>query len=119
KDTVKEQPGSSSVVQGVASDLAGIGYSGIGYATSSVRALPLAAADGKMSDPTLENALSGDYPLARFLYIYVNKKPHEPLDKLTAEFIKFVLAKPGQEIVVKDGYFPMPASVAAETARLL
>jgi phosphate transport system substrate-binding protein len=119
KDTVKEQPGSSSVVQGVASDLAGIGYSGIGYATSSVRALPLTATAGKMYDPTLENALSGDYPLARFLYIYVNKKPNEPLDKLTAEFIKFVLAKEGQEVVVKDGYFPLPASVTAETARLL
>jgi phosphate transport system substrate-binding protein len=119
KDTVKEQPGSSSVVQGVASDLAGIGYSGIGYATSSVRALPLAATAGKLYDPTLDNSLSGDYPLARFLYIYVNKKPNEPLDKLTAEFIKFVLAKPGQEIVVKDGYFPMPAAVVAETAKLL
>jgi len=120
KDTVKEQPGSSSVVQGVGSDLAGIGYSGIGYATSSVRALPLAATAGKpMYDPTLENALSGDYPLARFLYIYVNKKPNEPLDKLTAELIKFVLTKEGQEIVVKDGYFPMPAAVAAETAKLL
>jgi phosphate transport system substrate-binding protein len=119
KDTVKEQPGSSSVVQGVASDLAGIGYSGIGYATSGVRALPLAAGAGKLYEPTLDNCLSGEYPLARFLYIYVNKKPNEPLDKLTAEFIKFVLAKEGQEIVVKDGYYPMPASVAADVAKLL
>lgn len=119
KDTVKEQPGSSSVVQGVSSDLSSIGYSGIGYATSGVRALPLAASAGKLSEPTLDNCLSGDYPLARFLYIYVNKKPNEPLDKLTAEFLKFVLAKEGQEIVVKDGYYPMPASVAADAARLL
>jgi phosphate transport system substrate-binding protein len=118
KDTVKEQPGSSSVVQGVASDLGGIGYSGIGYATSSVRALPLAEA-GTMYTPSLENCLSGDYPLARFLYIYVNKKPNEPLDKLTQEFISFVLSKAGQEIVVKDGYYPLPATVARETVAML
>jgi phosphate transport system substrate-binding protein len=120
KDTVKEQPGSSSVVQGVASDLDSIGYSGIGYAASGVRALPLAEKEGaKLYEPTLENCLSGDYPLARFLYVYVNKKPGEPLDKLTQEFIKFVVSKAGQEIVVKDGYFPLPAAVAGETVALL
>jgi phosphate transport system substrate-binding protein len=120
KDTVKEQPGSSSVVQGVASDLGGIGYSGIGYATSGVRALPLAEKEGAaMAEPTLENSLTGDYPLARFLYVYVNKRPGEPLDKLTQEFVKFVLSKAGQEIVVKDGYFPLPATVAGETVTML
>lgn len=116
RPTVKEQPGSSSVVQGVASDLGGIGYSGIGYKTSGVKALPLAAAPGKAAaEPTLESALSGAYPIARFLVIYVNKKPQEPLDKLVTEFLKFVSSKEGQEIVVKDGYFPLPATVASET----
>src|SRR6266568_2375802 len=111
--TVKEQPGSSSVVQGVANDLGGIGYSGIGYKTSGVKALALAeAAGGAVHEPSLENALSGAYPLARFLYIYVNKKPTEPMDKLVQEFVKFVNSKEGQEIVVKDGYYPMPAAVA-------
>lgn len=114
RSTVKEQPGSSSVVQGVASNLAGIGYSGIGYATSGVRAIALANTDGVMYEPTLENCLSGDYPLARFLYIYVNRKPGEPLDKLTHEFIRFVCSQQGQEIVVKDGYFPLPATVAKD-----
>jgi phosphate transport system substrate-binding protein len=120
KDTVKEQPGSSSVVQGVSSDLGGIGYSGIGYATSGVRALPLAEKEGAQQyETTVENCLTGDYPLARFLYIYVNKKPNESLDKLTHEFIKFVLSKAGQEVVVKDGYYPLPAAVAGETVALL
>ena len=118
KDTVKEQPGSSSVVQGVASDLGGIGYSGIGYKTSSVRALPLAD-QGPLYEPTLENCLSGDYPLARFLYIYVNKKPGTELDKLTYEFLNFINSKAGQEIVVKDGYYPLPAVVAADTMMTL
>ena len=118
RDTVKEQPGSSSVVQGVASDLGGIGYSGIGYKTSSVRALPLAD-QGLLYEPTLENCLTGDYPLARFLYIYVNKKPGAELDKLTYEFLNFINSKAGQEIVVKDGYFPLPAVVSADTMTTL
>jgi phosphate transport system substrate-binding protein len=114
KDTVKEQPGSSSVVQGVSSDLGGIGYSGIGYKTSGVKALALGESE-EAFEPSLENALSGDYPLARFLYIYVNKKPNTPLDKLTLEFIKFVLSQEGQKIVVKDGYYPLPSEIADET----
>jgi len=120
RPTVKEQPGSSSVVQGVANDLSAIGYSGIGYRTSGVKALGLSeTAGGTVAEPTLENCLSGAYPMARFLYIYVNKKPTEPLDKLVHEFVKFVNSKEGQEIVVKDGYYPMPAAVATETLAAL
>ena len=118
KSTVKEQPGSSSVVQGIASDMGGIGYSGIGYKTSGVRAVPLAS-KRKAYEATAANSLSGKYPLARFLLIYVNKKPGQDLDKLTAEFIKFVLSKQGQEIVVKDGYFAMPGKAAMAEAGLV
>jgi phosphate transport system substrate-binding protein len=114
KSTVKEQPGSSAVVQGVATDISAIGYSGIGYITSGVKAVPLGEGAGKFVEATYENSLSGDYPLARFLYVYVNKKPGEPIDKLTAEFLKFVLSKQGQGIVVKDGYFPLPKEVIEE-----
>ncbi len=114
KTTVKEQPGSSAVVQGIGADLYALGYSGIGYKTSGVRTLPLAGDDGKFYDATYDNALSGDYPMARFLVVYVNKKPGAPLDKLTLEFLKFALSKDGQTIVEKDGYFPLPAEVAEE-----
>lgn len=114
KPTVKEQPGSSAVVQGIGADPYAIGYSGVGYKTSGVRALPVAGDDGQFYEANYDNALSGDYPLARFLVVYVNKKPGQPLDKLTLEFLKFVLSKEGQAIVEKDGYFPMPAEVAAE-----
>lgn len=116
KPTVKEQPGSSAVVQGTGADPYAIGYSGIAYKTSSVRALPLAGDDGTFYEANYDNALSGDYPLARFLLAYVNKKPGQPLDLLTLEFFKFVLSKEGQAIVEKDGYFPLPAEVAAEMA---
>lgn len=112
KSSVKEQPGSSAVVQGIASDAAGIGYSGIGYLTSGVKALPLSGDDGAVYEPTYENVLSGSYPLSRFLYIYVNKKPGQPFDKLTQEFLRLVLSQQGQEIVIKDGYYPLPNSLA-------
>ncbi len=115
KDEVKEQPGSSTVVQGVASDKAGIGYSGVGYKTADVRSVPLkATADGQCFDAVAEHAVSGDFPISRFLYIYVNKNPNQALDPLRGEFIRFVYSKQGQEAVVKDGYFPVTAGFAAE-----
>lgn len=120
KSSVKEQPGSSSVVQGIASDLSAIGYSGIGYATSGVRALPLSEKDGQeLVAPSQANCESGAYPLARFLYVYVNKAPNKDMDRLTQEFMTFVVSRQGQEITVKDGYFPINADVAAEARAAL
>ena len=119
KPTVKEQPGSSAVVTGIGNDIYGIGYSGIGYKTAGVRALPLGTTAGDFKEATPENALSGDYPMARYLIIYLNRKPGEPMDKLTQEFVRFVLSKQGQEVVVKDGYFPMPSEVATEELQKL
>jgi phosphate transport system substrate-binding protein len=115
KDQVKEQPGSASVVQGITVDRFAMGYSGIGYATAGVRAVPLAEkAGGKCVEAEADNAYHGTYPLARFLYVYVNKAPGKPLDPLTREFSKLIMSKEGQEAVIKDGYFPIPASVAKE-----
>ncbi len=116
KGSVKEQPGSSSVVQGISADINAIGYSGIGYKTSGVVALPISVKDGSpFVEANYENCLNGSYPLARFLYVYVNKAPNKDMDKLTSEFITFVLSKQGQEITVKDGYYPLPASAAEES----
>jgi phosphate transport system substrate-binding protein len=115
KDEVKEQPGSASVVQGATVDRYAIGYSGIGYATAGVRAVPLATTEkDKCHEAVMDEAYSGNYPLARFLYVYVNKAPGKPLDPLTREFVKLVLSREGQEVVVKDGYFPIPAAIAKE-----
>jgi phosphate transport system substrate-binding protein len=113
KDTVKEQPGSASVVQGVTEDRFGMGYSGIGYRTSGVK--PLALSDkGAPSDGSYADVVSGKYPLSRFLYVYVNRAPDKPLDPTVREFLKFVFSKEGQEVVVKDGYYPLPAAIVAE-----
>lgn len=115
RDEVKEQPGSSSVVQGTASELAGIGYSGIGYMTADVRAVPLASTpDGKCIAATPENAYTGEYPLARFLYVYVNHKPGSQLDPLRREFVKYIFSKEGQTDVVRDGYYPITQVIAEE-----
>ncbi|MEX2212838.1 MAG: phosphate ABC transporter substrate-binding protein [Phycisphaeraceae bacterium] len=115
KDQVKEQPGSSSVVQGVASDKYAIGYSGIGYITADVKAVPLAAdKDAKFFPAEGRYAYSGEYPLARPLLVYVNYRPGSAMDPLRREFIRYMFSKEGQSDVVKDGYFPIPAELAVE-----
>jgi phosphate transport system substrate-binding protein len=121
KTSVKEQPGSASVVQGITEDRFGIGYSGIGYKTSGVKAVPLADnANLPFSDGAYADVQSGKYPLWRFLYIYLNKAPGKPLDPLVAEFVKLIYSKEGQEVVVKDGYMPLSAAQAqAELAKIL
>jgi len=120
KNTVNEQPGSASVVQGVTKSKNGIGYSGIGYKTSGVRAVPLARKEGDEFVPaTTDNALSGKYPLSRFLFIYVNKDPNKPLPPLEKEFLRMVLSKIGQMVVIKDGYIPLTATmVSKELAKI-
>lgn len=115
RDTVKEQPGSASVVQGVSEDVYGVGYSGIGYRTSGVKPVALAAKPGATYyEASAEDALSGKYPLSRYLYVYVNKAPNKPLDPMVREFLKFALSQEGQQTVVKDGYLPIPNKVVQE-----
>lgn len=120
RNTVKEQPGSSSVVQGISEDRFAIGYSGIGFATSGVRAVPLSEKDGgKSFEANIENVRSDSYPLGRFLNLYVNRAPGQPLSPLVREFCKFVFSKEGQEVVVKDGYLPLDAATAAKERKLV
>ncbi|MBA3014165.1 MAG: phosphate ABC transporter substrate-binding protein [Proteobacteria bacterium] len=120
KDTVKEQPGSAAVVMGITEDRAGIGYSGIGYVTSGVRPLALAAKEGAQAyEANMDNVLKGKYPLSRMLYVYVIKEPNKPLAPLQREFLKFVLSAEGQEIVVKDGYMPLPAAIVEKELQKL
>lgn len=118
KANVNEQPGSASVVQSISQSLNGIGYSGIGYKTSSVKTVALAKKEGgEFVEDNEQNALNGSYPLSRFLYVYVNKAPNKPLAPLEAEFIKLVLSQQGQQVVVKDGYIPLPAKVAEKALK--
>jgi phosphate transport system substrate-binding protein len=120
KNTVKEQPGSSAVVQGVSTDRDAIGYSGIGYITSGVKALAISEKTGGQAyAANYENAMGGKYPLARNLYIYVNRHPQNGLPPVVKQFLTFVLSKEGQEIVVKDGYMPLTSQLASEELKKL
>jgi len=119
KNSVNEQPGSASVVQSVSASLNGIGYSGIGYKTSGVRALALSKKGDNYVEANMANAISKKYPLSRFLYVYVNKHPNKPLAPMDVEFLKMVLSKSGQKIVEKDGYIPLPNSVAQKELKKL
>jgi phosphate transport system substrate-binding protein len=120
KSNVNEQPGSASVVQSVTSSVNGVGYSGMGYTTSGVKMVPLAKKAGEpFIEAKPENALNGTYPLTRYLYVYVNKKPNQPLAPLENEFIKMVLSKAGQQVVIKDGYIPLPAKIVEKVLTTL
>jgi phosphate transport system substrate-binding protein len=120
KTEVKQQPGSEAVVQEVASDRFAIGYSGIGYRTDGVRAVPLALSPGGTCyDTSAEATLSGKYPFARYLRVYLNKKPSQPLDPLRAEFIKYILSKDGQAQTEKGGYYPITNEIRADELRKL
>ena len=112
KSSVNEQPGSASVVQSISASLNAVGYSGIGYLTSGVKAVPLSKKGGPFVPATMEKALTGEYPLSRYLYVYVNKHPNRDLAPLEAQFVKYMLSKQGQKVVEKDGYIPVPAKVA-------
>jgi phosphate transport system substrate-binding protein len=108
KNEVTPEPGSKAVVADVGSDESGIGYSGIGFKTANVRAVPLAAYDGMPCiEATEATTFANHYPIARYLYVFVNKNPKQPLDALRGEFIKYVLSKEGQERTIKGGFYPI------------
>lgn len=107
---VREQPGSSTVIQGVAADIGGIGYSGVGYGTADVRALEISGDDGVCH--STDAAPSGDYPVARFLYVYMNVNPNAELEPLRAEFVRYVYSQQGQADVMRAGFFPVVEAIA-------
>jgi phosphate transport system substrate-binding protein len=112
KGTVKEQPGSATVIEGFSNDRYAIGYSGMGYKTAGVRTVPLAPlANPKVYDATVDNVYAGTYPLSRDLYVYVNRAPGQPLDPLVKNFLLYVLSQEGQQVVVKDGFIPLAKEI--------
>jgi len=118
KGSVKEQPGSASVVQSIEKELGAIGYSGIGYKTSGVKAIAVADKAGPV-EPTQKNTETFKYPIARYLYIYVNRDPVKGMDPAVREFLKYVVSRQGQEVVIKDGFFPLSVAKSREMIALL
>lgn len=119
-DSVNEQPGSTAVISSIGENKFAMGYSGIGYKTAAVKALKLSSKKGSPAiEPSAENAYNGSYPLARYLYLAVNYKPTSKLEPLRREFIKFIFSKEGQELLVKDGYFPVDAKIAEKAFKMV
>ncbi|CNH14018.1 PstS family phosphate ABC transporter substrate-binding protein [Yersinia pekkanenii] len=116
---VNELPGSASVAQAVAGSLNGIGYASIGFRNSGVKPLSLAAPGQDFVMPTAENVKDGRYPLSRYLYIYINKAPGQPLEPLTAAFLERILSPEGQQQVTHDGYLPLPPEMLIHTRKTL
>lgn len=84
-----------------------------------MRLLPLAESGEDYVAPTAANVRNDRYPLSRYLYIYINKAPHQPLEPLTAAFLDRVLSTPGQSLVNHDGYLPLPPAALQKTRQAL
>lgn len=98
-------PGTAAVINAITKDPGGIGYGGIGYA-SEAKALSIATAPGEAVAPTMENVLSGAYPISRQLFWYVAGSPQGDLKA----FVDFALSPQGQSIVADVGYYPLKSS---------
>ncbi len=110
---MRSEPVASAIVQGVGADDAAIGFAS--HVFASVRARPLALSlepNGPAIEPTQTSAASGEYPLARNFYIYINRKPGTPLSPALAAFVSFVCSKQGQHIAVELGHYPLPAALS-------
>lgn len=107
------EPVSTSVVQGVATQPGGIGYASVFFRTQRTRILPIVH-QGRLAEPSAEDAAAGRYPLARYLSIVVNRRPGAPMDAAALQFLRFLLSADGQDIVAKQGLYPLGAAQANE-----
>jgi phosphate transport system substrate-binding protein len=120
KNHVQAQPGSASIVLAVAGDPFGIGYSGIGFQTSSVRPVSIAEKAGApFVAPSADMVMNGSYPLSRPLYLYVNKDPNKDLDPKILEFLKFANSREGQETIIQAGVYPLTSVQIARNLSIL
>ena len=106
------------IAKSVANDPYALGYTGMAYLDAPVKPLALAADEGAPSyPPTYEAVASAQYPLSRLIYFNVNKTPGKPLPPAIEEFLKFILSREGQALVLKEGVFLPLRAPQAEAAR--
>jgi phosphate transport system substrate-binding protein len=112
---LKSEPVSTSIVQNVGAEKSAIGFASYFFSSRRTRPLALSATNaGPYFLPTQQNCLAGKYPLARFLYVYVNKKPGSTLNATTGHFLGFICSKQGQETSAKEGNYPLNADVSVK-----
>ena len=119
RNDVNEQPGSSSVVLSIASSNGAIGYAAYGYKTAGVRSVPIAERDNNYIPLNQTTVRTGEYPFTRSLYLLINKPPEKALKTVQREFLRFVLSKQGQEVVSREGYFPISSDVLQRQLRIV
>lgn len=120
KNKVQQLPGAAAVVRAVSLSVNGLGYSGFGQQIAGVKMLAVSKDQNSAALlPSAEHALSGAYPLARLLYIYVNKAPDQPLPPVEREFMRFILSAEGQNLLLNDGLVPIPEALVQQISQEL
>ena len=102
--SIQTLPGTSAVTNAVAKDPKSIGYGGIAYAKGIRHAMVKKDDSSPPIEPSMENVLSGKYPISRYLYWYFAGEPTGEMKKLE----DWVLGPEGQKLVQEVGYYPLP-----------
>jgi len=103
------------MMEDLGKDRYAITYTSMLYAKMpNAKMVPLARTEaGPFVMPTLETVQNRSYPLTREVYFYTNRKPGEKMNPLIAEYLRFVVSREGQALVMKDGkYLPLTAEAA-------
>ncbi|MFC5520639.1 PstS family phosphate ABC transporter substrate-binding protein [Polaromonas jejuensis] len=105
----------------VAEDRYGIGYSGIAYIDAPVKMIPVVERTGDVPQaPTYENVALATYPLSRLTFFNVNKVPGKKLNPVIEEFLRFVLSREGQQVILDHArYIPLRAHQVTSSRALL
>lgn len=117
RNDISEHPGSSAVVAAVGESANAMGYAGFNHLTPAVHALSLYNDDGIAIPPNEAAIQSGDYPLSRYLYLYVNLPPGENLPPAEQALLKLIMSDEGQQIARASGFVPLTASVLSAQQR--
>jgi phosphate transport system substrate-binding protein len=110
-DKIKTKKGASRVASAVAADRGGIGITSLTCVTDRVLAVPLSTDKGTKPIAPSRTSVDG-YPLGRYLHLYVNFAPAKGLDPVLGEFVRLLLSKEGQQVVLDDLFLPLSASNA-------
>jgi len=105
----------------VAKDRYALGYTGLAYLNAPVKVIALQKEAGSPAVPATYEAVAGaSYPLSRLTYFNINKKPGQRLDPAAEEFLRFILSRQGQAVVLEQGtYMPLRSGQVAEARALL
>lgn len=133
KDSVQQMPDSEDIEEAIENDISGIGYSGLGYRTDTVKVLAIARSEDSgyysyfvkkyQNNEDLEKRYGwvyrGEYPLTRVLRLYVNKKPGEDLPAHLDDFLRFILSQQGQKLAHETGYIPLTTKMTQNERKKL